>query len=316
MTERLAKELEILRAVFPDSEFHDTDSGWIRIPRYTVQHGGWTQSEVAVCFQVPSGYPGNPPYAFWVSPLLRLAASNGPPSNNYQEPSPRRFPATGKSSPGLTSTPGVPRPSRWPALISSISFCRSVTGSGRGRDVKITLDLSGGFKKRLWAHLLQNELEQVAFVFADVIAGDHSTVFTPQGTYLAPPGHFAFQSGYHIELVDDVRPELIKRAWDTNTSLVEFHSHPADRLPAIFSGSDLSGFDEFIPHCRWRLRGRPYLAVLVNKLSVDALAWAGESKSPVALNSIRLGWFRKIVPTGRTVASLRTCGVKHGPGTV
>jgi hypothetical protein len=92
MTDRLAKEMEILTVVFPDAEFHDKESGWIQIPRYTVQYGGWMQSEVAVCFQVPGGYPGDAPYAFWVTPLLRLAGTGAAPNNNYQEPSPTPFP--------------------------------------------------------------------------------------------------------------------------------------------------------------------------------------------------------------------------------
>jgi hypothetical protein len=92
MTDRLAKELAILKSVFPDAEFLDKESGWFRIPRFTVQHGGWKQSEVSVCFQVPAGYPGDAPYAFWVSPLLRIAGTDAAPSNNYQEPSPTPFP--------------------------------------------------------------------------------------------------------------------------------------------------------------------------------------------------------------------------------
>jgi hypothetical protein len=92
MTERLAKELELLRTVFPDAEFHDKDSGWFCISRYTVQYGGWEQTEVSVCFQVPPGHPGEAPYAFWVSPLLRLVGTDAGPSNNYQEPSTTPFP--------------------------------------------------------------------------------------------------------------------------------------------------------------------------------------------------------------------------------
>lgn len=91
MNDRLAKELTVLRTVFPDVEFLDQDSGWVLIPRYTVQFGGWKQSEVSVCFQVPGGYPGDPPYAFWVTPLLRLVENDVGPSNNYQEPSPTPF---------------------------------------------------------------------------------------------------------------------------------------------------------------------------------------------------------------------------------
>ncbi len=94
MNDRLAKELALLKTVFPDVEFRAADSGWYLIPRYTVQHGGWKQAEVAVCFQVPGGYPGDAPYAFWVAPLLRQASNDAPPTNNYQEPSPTPFPGT------------------------------------------------------------------------------------------------------------------------------------------------------------------------------------------------------------------------------
>lgn len=92
MTDRLAKEMAILRTVFPDAEFLERDRGWVRIPRYTVRYGGWGQAEVQVCFQVPAGYPGDPPYAFWVTPLLRLAGTGAAPTNNYQEPSPTPYP--------------------------------------------------------------------------------------------------------------------------------------------------------------------------------------------------------------------------------
>jgi hypothetical protein len=94
MNERLAKELALLRTVFPDTEFLAQDCGWFRILRYTVQHGGWQQAVVAVCFQVPAGYPGDAPYAFWASPAPRQAASGAAPSNNYQEPSATPFPGT------------------------------------------------------------------------------------------------------------------------------------------------------------------------------------------------------------------------------
>jgi hypothetical protein len=182
--------------------------------------------------------------------------------------------------------------------------------------MKLALDLGGRLRKRLWSHLLQNKVEQVAFLFATVVSNNGSTVFKPQDVYFLPPEDFDVQTGHHIELADNVRGRIIKRAWDTGTALVEFHSHPSDSGPAMFSGSDLAGFEEFVPHCRWRLRGRPYLAVLVNKVSVDALVWVGESKTPTALDTIRLGWIRKITPTGRTVAALRTRGARYGHGTI
>jgi hypothetical protein len=94
MTGRLAKELTLLKTIFPDIEFVEVESGWFRIPRYTLRGGGWKQTEISVCFQVPTGYPGDAPYAFWVSPLLRQEVGDGPPKNNYQEPSPTPFPGT------------------------------------------------------------------------------------------------------------------------------------------------------------------------------------------------------------------------------
>jgi hypothetical protein len=93
---------------------------------------------------------------------------------------------------------------------------------------------------------------------------------------------------------------LIKRAWDSGTSLVEFHSHPRDRWQAMFSPSDLAGFDEFVPHCWWRLRGRPYLAVVVAQRSVDALAWVTDPRRPVRLDAIWLDGGKEIVPSHLT----------------
>ena len=182
--------------------------------------------------------------------------------------------------------------------------------------MKIVLDLGGGPRKRVWSHLLQNKLEQVAFLFAAVVSNGDSTALKPQDAYLVPPEDFHAQTEHHIELADVVRGKIIKRAWDTGTALVEFLSHTSDRGPATFSGSDLAGFEEFVPHCRWRLRGRPYLAVLVNKVSVDALAWVGDSKTPAALDIIRLGWIRKIAPTGRTIAALGKGGARYGHGPI
>ncbi len=94
MSNRLTKEWALLKTVFPDVEFRDVDCGWYLIPKYTVQHGTWKQTEVAVCFQVPAGYPGDAPYAFWVSPLLRQMSTDAAPCSNYQEPSPTPFAGT------------------------------------------------------------------------------------------------------------------------------------------------------------------------------------------------------------------------------
>jgi hypothetical protein len=79
-------------------------------------------------------------------------------------------------------------------------------------------------------------------------------------------------------------------------SLIEFHSHPAP-WPAQFSGSDFHGFDEFVPHVLWRLKGRPYAAVVVAPRGFDALAWVTSPRQLLGVNAVVLG-NEKIFPTG------------------
>ncbi len=85
MKERIEKELALLRRFYPDLEYRE-DGHWIRIPRYQVPGGTWNHDEVSVSFQIPApGYPGQAPYAFYVSPGLRLKETDQKP-NNYEEP--------------------------------------------------------------------------------------------------------------------------------------------------------------------------------------------------------------------------------------
>lgn len=102
------------------------------------------------------------------------------------------------------------------------------------------------------------------------------------------PKDFAFRSGYHIELADEVRAKVIKHAHDLKASLVEMHSHTGTR-PAAFSPSDMTGFAEFVPHVMWRLQGRPYFAIVVARGSFDGLAWIDDANTPHRLASIVVG---------------------------
>jgi hypothetical protein len=179
--------------------------------------------------------------------------------------------------------------------------------------VTVFLDLYAGLKEQLWAHLLQNEVEQVAFVFAAVeIAGD-VTVFTAKDHYLATPADFEIQSEFHVELSDEARARIIKRAWDTGTTPVELHSHPGDRWGAMFSPRDMYGFADFVPQCRWRLRGQPYLAIVVTPRATDALAWVGAGAEPIGLDAIRVDGGAAVVPTNRTIQNIEVEVPEHGP---
>jgi proteasome lid subunit RPN8/RPN11 len=156
--------------------------------------------------------------------------------------------------------------------------------------VKIHLHLIYGLYEDLLAHLLPrgNVLEQAAFLFAkstqdeatlrfDVVAADNlkATDFDEQG-----PGY--------LELADETRKRLIKRAHDLGTSLIEVHSHPMPR-PAQFSEYDREGLLETVPHMLWRLANRPYVAIVVAPSGFDALVWLSDPDKPTSLDALVAG---------------------------
>jgi hypothetical protein len=177
--------------------------------------------------------------------------------------------------------------------------------------VSTFLDLSRNLQTSLWRHLLKGPAEQVAFLFADVVSDGSDTAFRPRAHYLVPPADYEIQSAFHVALADHVRPRLIKQAWDTNTSIIELHSHPHGWRDAEFSPSDLGGFDEFVPHVWWRLRGRPYMAIVVSPTTVDAMVWMTDPHIPQSLDAIRIDGRPEMVPTGLTLQSLRSSEESH-----
>jgi len=58
--------------------------GWIKIPGYNFPASIWNRQTDTVCFEVPIGFPGQAPYAFYVTAGLRLLSTGGVPEN-YQE---------------------------------------------------------------------------------------------------------------------------------------------------------------------------------------------------------------------------------------
>ncbi len=164
--------------------------------------------------------------------------------------------------------------------------------------MRVVLSLPPDVYAALEQHLLPEaeQREAAAFVFARHVeqGDDHS--FEYVDWYAVPKEGFAIHTGYHIELTDETRATVIKRAHDLDVCLVEFHSHLGP-WPAQFSPSDQIGLEEFVPHVRWRLRGRPYLAVVTTRTDLDGLAWMDRSIRPVRLSGIRVGE-RVLRPTG------------------
>lgn len=86
MSQRIEQELDLLRRQYPDLQYSEADR-WILLPRYELPRGVWDRESAQVCFQIPSGYPGNKPYGFYVSPRIKLADGTDPKNcTESQEP--------------------------------------------------------------------------------------------------------------------------------------------------------------------------------------------------------------------------------------
>jgi hypothetical protein len=72
--------------------------------------------------------------------------------------------------------------------------------------------------------------------------------------------------------------------------------------------SDLLGFEEWVPHVRWRLQGRPYAALVCAGETWDALAWRQSTRTPEPIGAIEIvdggSIALSIAPTQRTIAAL------------
>jgi hypothetical protein len=166
----------------------------------------------------------------------------------------------------------------------------------------VTLHLLDGMWDAIQQHLIpaRAKFEEAGFIFAaanDDLAGLelHALEWYP-----VPPEGFDVRSAYFLQLTDETKAMVIKRAHDLGACLIEVHSHPFQTV-AAFSPSDLLGFSEFVPHVRWRLKRRPYAAVVVAERSFDALAWAGEEIDGSPLKAI-VADGKHLQPTRATIS--------------
>lgn len=148
------------------------------------------------------------------------------------------------------------------------------------------------------AHLSKRP-EQVGFFLADWDAMQHR--FVIRNWRPLPAKDLEYRSDFHVSLKDRIRPMIIKWAWDNNASLVEAHSH-GQLGSAMFSPSDLSGFEEWVPHVRWRLKGKPYAAIVTGGDQFDGLVWISSSTQPDQLENIEITHGKTISATGATMA--------------
>lgn len=136
-------------------------------------------------------------------------------------------------------------------------------------------------------NLLQDSKKEYAsFIFANPLETAVAIDFNFKSWYKLGPEDYSEHSRYILKLSDNIRPKIIKRAFDLKCSIIEIHTHIGDN-PAGFSLADFIGFSEFVPHVRWRLNNRPYAAIVFSKRDFDGIVWAGDSKEPFQLAEIK-----------------------------
>lgn len=112
MQQRIEQELELLRKRYPDLEYR-SEGHWIRIPSYPLPEG-WNRNATDMAFQIPTGFPGTPPYGICIPAGLTF---NGTRPNNYAEPAPTQPPFGG--SWGILSW--APADGQWRATADPVA---------------------------------------------------------------------------------------------------------------------------------------------------------------------------------------------------
>ena len=171
--------------------------------------------------------------------------------------------------------------------------------------MRTELSFSDEQHQQLCRHLFREggRCEEGAFLHCSIAQSGYARLLSVTEMTLLPADAFLSRSSYYLELKDDTRASVMKRAHDLNAVLVEVHSHPLQQQ-AQFSPSDLSGFETFVPYVNWRLPGRPYVAIVHAVDSFDALVWEQASATPQTLDGIAVDG-RRHVPTGHTLKHWR-----------
>lgn len=108
--------------------------------------------------------------------------------------------------------------------------------------------------------------------------------------------------GWHLELTERTRQEILQWASDGELSLVEAHSHGKWGDPARFSPTDVANLGDWVAHLRWRLPGRTYAALVFGIETFDGVAWEPDASDPVPITRIEVETGKPWSATGRSLS--------------
>ena len=135
-----------------------------------------------------------------------------------------------------------------------------------------TLSLTGAQHGVLDAHL-RGAPERVAFAVADPGAPDLAVV----SDVLLVDDDCLEPGPWCVQLTDEAQQQVLMWATANSGWVIEMHSHIGPLGdPVSFSPTDIEALATWVPHIRWRLQARPYMAVVVGPKTIDGVTWTGK----------------------------------------
>ncbi len=149
---------------------------------------------------------------------------------------------------------------------------------------------------------LRTGIEQV--VFARAVTTDRRLSYEITELLTVDEDDVDFHSGEaHVSLSDAARARFFTWAALSGGIIVEAHSHGRYGDPATFSRTDLEGLAAWVPHVQWRLKHRPYVALVVGHDTMDGLAWVEHGLTAVGTLTTEQ---ERLVATSRSIKRLRS----------
>ncbi len=171
--------------------------------------------------------------------------------------------------------------------------------------VKSSLFIPRKIYKDIYSYLFPKRVcsESVAFIFATISKTGDSVNFLFKSWYPVESHEYQYRGKEYVELKDEMRQKIIKKAFDIDATIVELHSHICSKW-ACFSPTDLQGFKEYVPHVWWRLNKKPYVAVVFSKSDFDAFVWIDNPQQYHQMTEIDVDG-QHLYPTGLTSINLQ-----------
>src|ERR1700692_4189607 len=121
-----------------------------------------------------------------------------------------------------------------------------------------TIVIPANVADTLQRHLFQNDVEQGAFLFAEIKQTLLSMHLLVKDYYLVPVDGWEVQENVYLQMKDSERAKIMKMARDRNLCAIDCHSHPHAAANVWFSPSDVAGINEFAQYAKWKLPGKPF----------------------------------------------------------